>query len=179
MGPTLNTAAAMDGYTLSDRGTWLSFKNKQNLKIIVEGDRRLFNEPWADTGTSTGRLMLAVLGGLADVERDLIRMRTGEGQSRAQKRGQQMGRPPKRTDAQKAEARRRRAQGAALAGSNRRPDNAFMTDFVEQKRAALAKHLRGHIQGEIRFDPTSRRLYSTDASIYQIEPLGVVLPKTV
>src|SRR5439155_16660115 len=44
MGPTLNTAAAMDGYTLSDRGTWLSFKNKQNLKIIVEGDRRLFNQ---------------------------------------------------------------------------------------------------------------------------------------
>lgn len=44
MGPTLNIAAAMDGYTLSDRGTWLSFKNKQNLKIIVEGDRRLFNQ---------------------------------------------------------------------------------------------------------------------------------------
>jgi len=44
MGPTLNTAAAMDGYTLSHRGTWLSFKNKQNLKIIVEGDRRLFNQ---------------------------------------------------------------------------------------------------------------------------------------
>jgi tungstate transport system substrate-binding protein len=44
MGPTLNTAAAMDGYTLSDRGTWLGFKNKQNLKIVVEGDRRLFNQ---------------------------------------------------------------------------------------------------------------------------------------
>ena len=44
MGPTLNTAAAMDGYTLSDRGTWLSFKNKQALKIVVEGDRRLFNQ---------------------------------------------------------------------------------------------------------------------------------------
>jgi tungstate transport system substrate-binding protein len=44
MGPTLNTAAAMDGYTLSDRGTWLSFKNKQNLTIVVEGDQRLFNQ---------------------------------------------------------------------------------------------------------------------------------------
>jgi tungstate transport system substrate-binding protein len=44
MGPTLNTAAAMDGYTLSDRGTWLNFKNKQNLTIVVEGDRRLFNQ---------------------------------------------------------------------------------------------------------------------------------------
>jgi tungstate transport system substrate-binding protein len=44
MGPTLNAAAAMDGYTLSDRGTWLSFKNKQNIEIAVEGDRRLFNQ---------------------------------------------------------------------------------------------------------------------------------------
>jgi len=44
MGPTLNTAAAMDGYTLSDRGTWLSFLNKQNLKITIEGDQRLFNQ---------------------------------------------------------------------------------------------------------------------------------------
>ena len=44
MGPTLNTAAAMDGYTLADRATWLSFRNKQALKIVVEGDRRLFNQ---------------------------------------------------------------------------------------------------------------------------------------
>jgi len=72
-------------------------------------------EPWADSDTSTGRLMLAVLGGLADVERDLIRTRTAEGRSRAQKRGQRMGRPSKLTDAQQAEARRRRAEGATLA----------------------------------------------------------------
>jgi DNA invertase Pin-like site-specific DNA recombinase len=72
-------------------------------------------EPWADTGTSTGRLMIAVLGGLADVERDLIHTRTAEGRSRPQKRGQHMGRPSKLTDAQKAEARHRRAQGATLA----------------------------------------------------------------
>ena len=44
MGQALNTAAAMPAYTLSDRGTWLSFKNKQGLKIVVEGDRRLFNQ---------------------------------------------------------------------------------------------------------------------------------------
>ena len=44
MGPTLNTAAAMDGYALTDRGTWLAFKNRQNLKIVVAGDRRLFNQ---------------------------------------------------------------------------------------------------------------------------------------
>ena len=75
---------------------------------------RSLAEPWADTGTSTGRLMLAVLGGLADVDRDLIRTRTAEGRSRAKARGQHMGRPPKLTPQQQAEARRRRAEGATL-----------------------------------------------------------------
>jgi DNA invertase Pin-like site-specific DNA recombinase len=58
--------------------------------------------------------MLAVLGGLADVERDLIRTRTGEGRSRAKAQGRQMGRPPSLTVAQQKEATRRRAQGATL-----------------------------------------------------------------
>lgn len=44
MGPALNTAAAMNAYILSDRGTWLSFKNRADLVIAVEGDRRLFNQ---------------------------------------------------------------------------------------------------------------------------------------
>ena len=44
MGPTLNTAAGMDAYALTDRGTWLSFENRQNLEIMVEGDPRLFNQ---------------------------------------------------------------------------------------------------------------------------------------
>ena len=44
MGPTLNTAAGMDAYALTDRGTWLSFENPQNLGIVVEGDPRLFNQ---------------------------------------------------------------------------------------------------------------------------------------
>lgn len=75
---------------------------------------RSLDEPWADTSTSTGRLMLAVLGGLADVERDLIRTRTAEGRSRAKARGQHMGRPPALTPQQQDEARRRRAEGATL-----------------------------------------------------------------
>jgi FAD/FMN-containing dehydrogenase len=54
-----------------------------------------------------------------------------------------------------------------------------MLDVTETRRIALARHLRKHLQGEVRFDPAARRLYSTDASIYQVEPLGVVLPKTV
>jgi tungstate transport system substrate-binding protein len=44
MGPALNTAAAMNGYVLADRGTWLSFKNRGDLAILVEGDTRLFNQ---------------------------------------------------------------------------------------------------------------------------------------
>jgi tungstate transport system substrate-binding protein len=44
MGPTLNTASAMNAYALTDRGTWLSFKNRGELIIAVEGDRRLFNQ---------------------------------------------------------------------------------------------------------------------------------------
>ena len=44
MGPALNTAAAMNAHILSDRGTWLSFKNRGDLVIAVEGDRRLYNQ---------------------------------------------------------------------------------------------------------------------------------------
>lgn len=44
MGPTLNTASAMGAYALTDRGTWLSFKNRGDLVISVEGDQRLFNQ---------------------------------------------------------------------------------------------------------------------------------------
>jgi len=44
MGPALNTAASMNAYILADRGTWLSFKNRGDLVIVVEGDTRLFNQ---------------------------------------------------------------------------------------------------------------------------------------
>jgi len=44
MGPTLNTASSMNGYVLTDRGTWLSFKNRGDLAILVEGDQKLFNQ---------------------------------------------------------------------------------------------------------------------------------------
>jgi len=86
------------------------------VKQIVDagGQFQSLAEPWADTATSTGRLMIAVLGGLADVERDLIRTRTAEGRSRAKSRGQHMGRPHALTSEQQAEARQRRAEGATL-----------------------------------------------------------------
>jgi DNA invertase Pin-like site-specific DNA recombinase len=68
-------------------------------------------DTWADTTTSHGRLMLTVLGGLAEFERDLIRARTGEGRARAVARGQKMGRPPKLTPHQRREAIKRRDSG--------------------------------------------------------------------
>lgn len=85
-------------------------------RIVDTGAQfRSLAEPWADTTSSTGRLMLAVLGGLADVERDLIHTRTAEGRSRAKARGTHMGRPPSLSPAQQAEARERRENGATLA----------------------------------------------------------------
>jgi DNA invertase Pin-like site-specific DNA recombinase len=69
---------------------------------------RSLNDASADTTTSHARLMLTVLGGLAEFERDLIRARTGEGRDRAKARGVKMGRKPKLTDRQRREAIRRR-----------------------------------------------------------------------
>ena len=82
--------------TRIDRAARSTFDLFTILKRIVDAKAqfRSLAEPWADTGTSTGRLMLAVLGGLADVERDLIRTRTAEGRSRAKAQGKHMCRPP-------------------------------------------------------------------------------------
>ena len=77
---------------------------------------RSLGDSWADTTTAHGRLMLTVLGGLAEFERDLIRARTGEGRERAKARGVRMGRPPKLTPHQRREAiRRRDRDGETLA----------------------------------------------------------------
>jgi len=71
-------------------------------------------DTWADTTTPHGRLMLTVLGGLAEFERELIRSRTGEGRERAKSRGVVMGRKPKLTRHQRQEAMARREAGESL-----------------------------------------------------------------
>jgi DNA invertase Pin-like site-specific DNA recombinase len=71
-------------------------------------------DAWADTTTAHGRLMLTVLGGLAEFERELIRARTGEGRERAKSRGVKFGRPPKLTPHQRREAIARREAGETL-----------------------------------------------------------------
>jgi DNA invertase Pin-like site-specific DNA recombinase len=96
------------------RSTFDLFGIVKRVSSTLTRNSAHWRKPWADTGTSTGRLMLAVLGGLADVERDLIRTRTAEGRSRAKARGKHMGRPPSLTPEQQKEATRRRAQGATL-----------------------------------------------------------------
>jgi DNA invertase Pin-like site-specific DNA recombinase len=75
---------------------------------------RSLGDTWADTTTAHGRLMLTVLGGLAEFERELIRARTGEGRARAVARGVKMGRKPKLTAHQQREALRRREKGEPM-----------------------------------------------------------------
>src|SRR5918997_572743 len=72
---------------------------------------RSLGDAWADTTTPHGRLMLTVLGGLAEFERELIRARTGEGRARAKARGVRLGRKPKLTPHQRREAIQRRESG--------------------------------------------------------------------
>jgi DNA invertase Pin-like site-specific DNA recombinase len=72
---------------------------------------RSLKDAWADTTTPHGRLMLTVLGGLAEFERELIRERTGEGRKRAQARGVKFGRPRKLNHHQCEEALARLATG--------------------------------------------------------------------
>ena len=71
-------------------------------------------DTWADTTSPHGRLMLTVLGGLAEFERELIRARTGEGRKRAKERGVRFGRPPKLNAHQRREALARREKGETL-----------------------------------------------------------------
>jgi DNA invertase Pin-like site-specific DNA recombinase len=72
-------------------------------------------DAWADTTSPHGRLMLTILGGLAEFERELIRARTGEGRKRAKDRGVRFGRPPKLTPHQRQEALKRLAAGETQA----------------------------------------------------------------
>lgn len=75
---------------------------------------RSLGDTWADTTTPHGRLMLTVLGGLAEFEREIIRARTGEGRARAKARGQSLGRKHKLTPHQQEEIRTRKQAGESV-----------------------------------------------------------------
>ena len=95
---------------------------------------RSLGDSWADTTTPHGRLMLTVLGGLAEFERELIRARTGEGRTRAMARGVHMGRPPKLTTHQWREAQADLASGAATQADLARRFN--VSESTISRRAA-------------------------------------------
>jgi DNA invertase Pin-like site-specific DNA recombinase len=80
---------------------------------------RSIHDPWADTSTPHGKLMVTVLGGLAEFERSLIKTRTGEGRARAMRNGVRFGRKPKLTVHQRQEALRRRESGEPLTAIGR------------------------------------------------------------
>jgi len=80
-----------------------------------EAGFRSLKDTWADTTTPHGRLMLTVLGGLAEFERELIRARTSDGRKRAKDRGVKFGRPTALTPHQRQEAIQRLANGEAQA----------------------------------------------------------------
>ena len=75
---------------------------------------RSLGDAWADTTTPHGRLMLTVLGGLAEFERELIRARTSEGRARAKARGQSLGRPHRLTLHQRREVLKRKGAGESV-----------------------------------------------------------------
>jgi len=88
---------------------------------------RSLADHWADTTTPHGRLMVTILGGLAEFERHLILSRTSEGRTRAQAAGVRFGRRPSLTAYQRAEALRRRAQGETLTEIARSMNVSHMT----------------------------------------------------
>jgi DNA invertase Pin-like site-specific DNA recombinase len=88
---------------------------------------RSLGDPWADTTTPHGRLMLTVLGGLAEFERHLILSRTNEGRVRAKARGVRFGRRPKLTKHQQHEALARRDAGETLTEIARSYNVSHMT----------------------------------------------------
>src|ERR1700730_10834427 len=95
---------------------WLARPTRDLLNTLaaITGRRtgfRSLGDVWADTTTAYGRLMLTILGGLAEFERDLIRARTSEGRERAKARDVKLGRKPKLTEHQKREAIRARDRG--------------------------------------------------------------------
>ncbi len=91
-----------------------STRDLLNILATINGKKagfRSVGDAWADTTTAHGRLMLTVIGGLAEFERELIRARTSEGRARAVARGVKMGRKPKLTAHQRREAMKRRDRG--------------------------------------------------------------------
>jgi DNA invertase Pin-like site-specific DNA recombinase len=115
-------AIGADDVLLVSRLDRLARSTRDLLNVLAQLDAKgaLFRslaDTWADTTTAHGRLILTVLGGLAEFERELIKARTTEGRKRAQAEGVKLGRKPTLTHHQQAEARRRVAKGKESTGA--------------------------------------------------------------
>jgi DNA invertase Pin-like site-specific DNA recombinase len=116
-----------------------STRDLLNTLAAIAGKKagfRSLGDTWADTTTSHGRLMLTVLGGLAEFERDLIRARTGEGRERAKARGVKMGRRPKLTPPSPASGSNQAARGGRADARHRQKlqrlaQHDFMADLLK------------------------------------------------
>jgi DNA invertase Pin-like site-specific DNA recombinase len=118
LGKLLNTVAQGDTMIVT-RLDRLARSTRDLLNVLAKiGEQgagfRSLGDAWADTTTPHGRLMLTVLGGLAEFERELIRARTGEGRARAVAKGVKLGRSPKLTPHQQREALARREAGETV-----------------------------------------------------------------
>jgi DNA invertase Pin-like site-specific DNA recombinase len=118
LGKLLNTVVQGDTVVVT-RLDRLARSTRDLLNVLAKlGEQgagfRSLGDAWADTTTPHGRLMLTVLGGLAEFERELIRARTGEGRARAVANGIKLGRSPKLTPHQKREALARRDAGETV-----------------------------------------------------------------
>jgi len=100
------------------------------------------NRAWLDGSTTTARrrLLLTVLGRLAEFDRELIRARTGEGRERAKARGVKMGRPPKLTDHQRREAIKRREHGEETLAEIGRSYNVSGQTIAQMSSASKQHH---------------------------------------
>jgi DNA invertase Pin-like site-specific DNA recombinase len=107
---------------------------------------RSIADTWADTTTAHGRLLVTMLAGIAEFERELIKARTGEGRKRARDRGVQFGRPMKLTPHQRREALERLEAGETQADIARSYDVDATTIGRLLKRAEVVHHLPGRVQ---------------------------------
>ena len=124
---------------------------------------RSLGDQWADTTTPHGRLMLTVLGGLAEFERELIVARTSEGRTRAKARGVHMGRPPKLTAHQWREAQAELAAGTATQSDLARRFNVSQSTIARRADKATA----APVAAVPTIDPETRR--ATRSFLKQLE----------
>jgi DNA invertase Pin-like site-specific DNA recombinase len=130
---------------------------------------RSLADAWCDTSSAHGRLMLTVLGGLAEFERELIRARTVEGRARAQARGVRFGRKPALTAHQQREALARREAGEACVEIARR----YAVSHSTISRLAPGPGWRNFHHSSLDGEPGGHRVAACSPGSNLIQPEGV------